>query len=157
MQKVLNTKAVYESQTGLVVANEIESILEEFSLNEKVGAATVDNASNMDVALKTLKFLKVGCFAHTLNLAAQKVYSIGAIRKWCAKHRAVVVWLKRSTMAKTVLQRSAFNPIRTRPCSLVVDEAGQPRHIICTFRDVSLCTGFINIIREGFLLCRTHN
>jgi len=31
MQKVLNTKAVYESQTGLVVANEIESILEDLS------------------------------------------------------------------------------------------------------------------------------
>ncbi|KAK9536025.1 hypothetical protein VZT92_005847 [Zoarces viviparus] len=103
-QKVLNTKAVNESQTGLVVADEINSILVEFSLNAKVVAATVDNASNMDVALKTLKFLKVGCFAHTLNLAAQKVYCTSAVTKWCAKLRAVVVWLKRSTMAKTVLQ-----------------------------------------------------
>ncbi|KAG7282285.1 hypothetical protein CRUP_024253, partial [Coryphaenoides rupestris] len=49
----------------------------------------------MDVALKQLKFLKVGCFAHTLNLAAQKVYSISAVTKWCARLRAVVVWLKR--------------------------------------------------------------
>ena len=103
-QKVLNTKAVYESQTGLVVADEITSILVEFSLKTKVVAATVDNASNMDVALKALKFLKVGCFAHTLNLAAQKVYGITAVTKWCARLRAVVVWLKRSTMAKTVLQ-----------------------------------------------------
>ncbi|KAG7280974.1 hypothetical protein CRUP_022985, partial [Coryphaenoides rupestris] len=59
----------------------------------------------MDVALKQLKFLKVGCFAHTLNLAAQKVYSISAVTKWCARLRAVVVWLKRSTMAKTVLRK----------------------------------------------------
>ena len=35
----------------------------------------------MDVALKAFKFLKVGCFAHTLNLAAQKVYSITAVTK----------------------------------------------------------------------------
>lgn len=103
-QKVLNTKAVYESQTGLVVAKEIDGILEEFQINRKVVAATVDNAANMDVALKSLKFLKVGCFAHTLNLAAQKVYSISAITKWCARLRAVVVWLKRSTMAKTVMR-----------------------------------------------------
>lgn len=69
-------------QTGLVVADEINCILEEFQINTKVVAATVDNASNMDVALKNLKLLKVGCFAHTLNLAAQKVYSISAITKW---------------------------------------------------------------------------
>lgn len=55
-QKVLNTKAVYESQTGLIVADEINSILEEFQINNKVVAATVDNASNMDVALKTWSF-----------------------------------------------------------------------------------------------------
>ncbi|XP_034035123.1 zinc finger BED domain-containing protein 4-like [Thalassophryne amazonica] len=103
-QKVLSTEAVYEAQTGLVVAEEIHKILEEFKLTGKVLAATVDNASNLDVALKNLKFLKVGCFAHTLNLAAQKVYGIQAVTRWCAKIRAVVVWLKRSTMSKTVLR-----------------------------------------------------
>ena len=103
-QKVLSTEAVYESQTGPVVAEEIHSILEEFKLTGKVIAATVDNASNMDVALKNLHFLKVGCFAHTLNLAAQKVYGIPAVTNWCAKIRSVVLWLKRSTMSKTVLR-----------------------------------------------------
>lgn len=103
-QKVLNTKAVYESQTGLVVAEEIHGILEEFHLNKKAVAATVDNASNMDVALKNLPLLKVGCFAHTLNLAAQKVYSISAVTRWCARLRTVVVWLKRSTLSKPVLR-----------------------------------------------------
>ncbi len=45
----------------------------------------------MDVALKNLKLLKVGCFAHTLNLATQKVYSISAITMWCARLRSMVV------------------------------------------------------------------
>ncbi|KAK0148013.1 Zinc finger BED domain-containing protein 1 [Merluccius polli] len=103
-QKVLSTEVVYEAQTGLVVAEEIKSILEDFQLTGKVIAATVDNASNMDVALRNLQFLKVGCFAHTLNLAAQKVYGIQTVTRWCAKIRAVVVWLKRSTMSKTVLR-----------------------------------------------------
>ncbi len=98
-QKVLNTKAVYESQTGLVV-HEINCILEDFQINTKFVAATVDNASNMDVALKNLKLLNVGCFAHTLNLAAQKVYSINDITKWCARLRSIVVWLRRSSIAK---------------------------------------------------------
>ncbi|XP_034040278.1 uncharacterized protein LOC117522970 [Thalassophryne amazonica] len=103
-QKVLSTEAVYEAQTGLVVAEEIHKILQEFKLTGKVLAATVDNASNLDVALKNFKFLKVGCFAHTLNLAAQKVYGIQAVTRWCAKIRAVVVWLKHSTISKTVLR-----------------------------------------------------
>ena len=103
-QNVLSTEAVYESQTGPVVAKEIASVVEQFHLGEKITAATVDNASNMDVALRSLDFLKVGCFAHTLNLAAQKVYDIPAVSNWCAKIRAVVVWLKRSSLSKTVLR-----------------------------------------------------
>ncbi|KAJ7998253.1 hypothetical protein DPEC_G00220710 [Dallia pectoralis] len=95
-------RAVTKFVTGPVVAQEIHSILEEFKLTGKVIAATVDNAYNMDVALRNLTFLKVGGFVHKLNLAAQKVYSIHAVTRWCAKIRVVVVWLKRSTMSKTV-------------------------------------------------------
>lgn len=102
--KVLSTKAVYEAQTGMVVAEEIKEVLEEFKISDKIAAATVDNASNMGVALRNLNFLKMGCFAHTLNLAAQKVYNVSAVTKWRAKLREVVVWLKRSTMSKTVLR-----------------------------------------------------
>ncbi|KAF7203537.1 zinc finger BED domain-containing protein 1-like, partial [Nothobranchius furzeri] len=103
MQNVLSTEAVYESQTGLVVAKEILSIVEQFNLGQKVIAATVDNASKMDAALKNLNF-EEGWFAHTLNLAAQKVYDIPAVSSWCAKIRSVVVWLKRSSLSKTVLR-----------------------------------------------------
>lgn len=49
-QKVLSTQAVYESQSGPVVAEEIEEILVEFGVREKVEAMTVDNAANMEVA-----------------------------------------------------------------------------------------------------------
>jgi len=80
-QKVLSTEAVYESQTGPVVAQEIHYILEDFNLTKKIIAATVDNAYNKHVALRNLIFFKVGCFAHTLNLAAQKVYGIQAVTR----------------------------------------------------------------------------
>ncbi|CAM4485913.1 unnamed protein product [Leuciscus chuanchicus] len=94
-QKVLSTEAVYESQTGPVVAQEIHSILEEFKLTGKVIAATVDNAYNMDVALRNLKF---------------KVYGIQAVTRWCAKIRAVVVWLKRSHHEQNCPEREAATP-----------------------------------------------
>ncbi|XP_056120666.1 zinc finger BED domain-containing protein 6-like [Rhinichthys klamathensis goyatoka] len=64
-EKVLQTRAVYKAQTGIAVAEEIEGILEEFRVKEKVVAATVDNAANMDVAVKT-KYHQVYMFcAHT--------------------------------------------------------------------------------------------
>ncbi|KAM3843276.1 activating transcription factor 7-interacting protein 1-like [Diretmus argenteus] len=58
-QAVLKTQAVYEAQTGPVVAEEIEAILKEFSIDLKdIVGVTVDNASDMDVAVKRLKILK---------------------------------------------------------------------------------------------------
>ena len=57
---VLSTEAVYDSQTGPVVAKEIASVVEQFQLGEKIVAATVDNGSNKDVALRNFDFLEVG-------------------------------------------------------------------------------------------------
>uniref|UniRef100_A0AAV2M6L3 Uncharacterized protein n=1 Tax=Knipowitschia caucasica TaxID=637954 RepID=A0AAV2M6L3_KNICA len=58
----------------------------------------------MDVAIKRLQFVKLGCFAHTLNLAAQSLYSSSLVAQWTAKIRAIIVWMKRSSMAKVVLR-----------------------------------------------------
>ncbi|XP_078017009.1 E3 SUMO-protein ligase ZBED1-like [Epinephelus lanceolatus] len=104
-QRVLHTRAVYQSQTGEVVAEEISDILEEFKIElSKVCAVTVDNAGNLDVAIRKLGILKIGCFAHTLNVAAQKIYTVASIDKWAAQIRSVVVWFKRSSVANTVLK-----------------------------------------------------
>ncbi|KAK5933433.1 hypothetical protein CgunFtcFv8_013916 [Champsocephalus gunnari] len=51
----------------------------------------------MDVAIKRLHFIKLGCFA-------QSVYYLALVTKWTAKIRDVVVWMKRSSMGKTVLR-----------------------------------------------------
>jgi hypothetical protein len=50
-----------------------KEISEEFGITRKVVAITDDNAPNMDVAVRKLEWLKIPCFAHTLNLAANKV------------------------------------------------------------------------------------
>lgn len=101
--KVLKTQAVYEAQTGEVVAQEVEAILKEFGIWEKVVAATVDNAANMNVAMKKLQFVKIGCFAHTLNFAAQKIHQCSTVANWAARARAVVKWMRKSHMAKVIL------------------------------------------------------
>ncbi|KAK7944746.1 hypothetical protein WMY93_000474 [Mugilogobius chulae] len=118
--KVLQTKAVYECQTGDAVAEEIESILNEFGVRSKVVAATVDNAANMDVALRKLRIRKIGCFAHTLNLAAQKINRCNTISNWAARVRSIVVWIKRCHMAKVVL-REKQQLLDLPPHALIMD------------------------------------
>lgn len=86
------------------MAEEISDILEEFKIElSKILAVTVDNAGNMDIAIKKLQILKIRCCAHALNLAAQKIYKIASIDKWAALTRAVVMWFKRSSTSKTEL------------------------------------------------------
>lgn len=77
--------------------------MEEFSAKVVV-AITMDNAAHMDVAVKKMSIRKIGCFAHTLNIAAQKLYSIPSVSKWAGRMRAMVVRLKRSSLAKSVLR-----------------------------------------------------
>ncbi|KAL0965132.1 hypothetical protein UPYG_G00277210 [Umbra pygmaea] len=103
-ENVLHTRAVYTSQTGEVIAEEIGDILDEFEIKHKVIAITVDNAANMDVAVKKMSIIKIGCFAHTLNIAAQKLYTVPSVSRWAGRIRAMVVWLKRSSLAKPVLK-----------------------------------------------------
>jgi len=105
-QKVLKTKAEYTAQTGCVVAEEISDVLSEFGKSDKIVAVTVDNAANMDVAIKHMRFVKLCCFTHTLNLAAQSLYSLNSVSQWVAKVRTIVVWMKRCSMAKVVLEKS---------------------------------------------------
>ncbi|XP_044058674.1 uncharacterized protein LOC122879066 [Siniperca chuatsi] len=101
-QKVLCTKPVYDTQTDTVVAEQIGGILEEFGVRDKVVAMTVDNAFN--ISIKKLQFRMLRCFAHILNLAAQKVYTSNTVARWASKIRAVVEWIKRSSTAQTVLR-----------------------------------------------------
>ena len=102
--KVLVTRPVYVSQTGENISSEIEDVLAEFGIESKVSGMTVDNAQNMHVGVTRLNITKLGCFAHTMNLAAQKVYGIPAIARWIGKVRAIVVWFRRVHMAHVVLE-----------------------------------------------------
>lgn len=70
------TPGQFMSLRRAFVEEEIGGILEEFDIKSKVVAITVDNAANMDVAVRRMHILKLGCFAHCLNLGAQKLYIV---------------------------------------------------------------------------------
>ena len=61
-------------------------------------------ASNMIVAINRLNILRIGCFAHTLNLGAQKIYTSTALMIWVRRIRNTVVWFMQVPLGKVVLR-----------------------------------------------------
>ena len=84
--KVLKTKVIYKTQTGAMIARETGDILDEFGIRGKIAAITVDNASNMDVAV-------IGCLTHTHLILELKVCT--QVAKWTAKIWNVILWMKK--------------------------------------------------------------
>ena len=61
---------VPEDHTGINIASRVEEVLEEFQLKkEELLSVTTDAGSNMVVALKELKVLRLTCFGHVLHNA----------------------------------------------------------------------------------------
>ena len=104
--KVLRTKAVFIPQTGANVAVEIGECLAEYDIKEKVSVITVVNAANMDVAAEKANVKKIGCFAHTLNLAAQKALGNRDVVNWKSKIRSIIAWFRSINMGKVVLKEN---------------------------------------------------
>ena len=119
--KVLETKAVYDSQTGEAIAAEIDECLTKFAIPlEKVVGLTVDNAANMAVAGRELNVLRIPCFAHSMNVSAGKLYQETSFTKWVARirvHMAGVV-LKEKLKALELPQHAVILDARTRWNSL---------------------------------------
>ncbi len=67
---------------------------------------TVDNAKNIEVAFKKLQSvpLKVGCFAHTLNLAVQKAFADDPIKEIMGKIKLIVTFFHKSSIGLAVLK-----------------------------------------------------
>lgn len=104
-QTVLGSKEVYEVKTGPIVGKEVETILEEFGVREKIIALTVNNPAYVNLAVSTPQPKKIGCFAQTLNTAAQMIMDrFDQDPRWCAHIRDFIVWLKGSPMAETILK-----------------------------------------------------
>lgn len=107
--KVLQTKAVYESQTGEAIEIEIRDILVKFGIADKVVGITVDNAANMAVCARNLDIMHLPCFAHSMNISASKLYNETIFTRWLARIRSIVLWFKRVHLAGVVLKEKLQN------------------------------------------------
>lgn len=68
---LLGCREFSENHTSINLSNQINLILNEWHLENKIILAVSDNANNIKRALSILRLKNFGCFAHTLNLIVQ--------------------------------------------------------------------------------------
>ncbi|KAK5934801.1 hypothetical protein CgunFtcFv8_020223 [Champsocephalus gunnari] len=94
-----------ESHTGRNLAEHLRKALAEWEIKEKDPVIVTDNASNMTIAAEEAVFtLHVKCYAHTLNLAAQRALKITAVARLLGRVRRIVNFSRRSTTANHMLK-----------------------------------------------------
>ncbi|KAK6169740.1 hypothetical protein SNE40_020731 [Patella caerulea] len=103
--KVLCTTKFDESHTAENITSFLESVMDEWDICEKTVALVTDNASNMLLAASKLDGIThLPCFAHTLNLAAQKGLKTDGVSRVLSKIRKVVTYFHKSTSATELLR-----------------------------------------------------
>ena len=105
---VLQTRPLYESHTSEHLSEALTEAVTEWKLQR--GSSTIpvttDNAKNMVNAVNATAGLgpQIGCFAHTVNLAAKNAVSINQVSRLLGKMRKVVAFFHRSTTATHALK-----------------------------------------------------
>ena len=121
---VLQTRAVYESHTGAHMARLLLDVVEEWQLTDKSVVLVTDNAANMICAAEIGKFPHVKCFAHTLNLAAQRALKLPTVSRLLGRVRRVSAYFHRSTKAKHLFEENQKAVLKlTSPLKLITDVA----------------------------------
>ncbi|KAK7916754.1 hypothetical protein WMY93_012515 [Mugilogobius chulae] len=102
---VLQTRAMFESHTGSNVADFLVCVMDEWGLKDKDPALVTDNAGNMAIAAEIAKLLHIRCFAHTINLSAQRALKTPTVSRLLGRIRQIVTFFRKSTTASHVLQQ----------------------------------------------------
>ncbi|XP_053376453.1 E3 SUMO-protein ligase ZBED1-like [Mercenaria mercenaria] len=107
---VLMTRAMPDSHTGQNIADFLKEALVEWGIPQTPLYLVSDNAANMKRAGEILQCeLHLGCFAHVLNLAAQKGLKVKGVSAILARVRHIVAFFHRSTTAAALLKVKASN------------------------------------------------
>lgn len=101
---VLQTRAMFISHTGSNIADLLHSVIDGWGLGDKDPALVTDNASNMTIAAELAKLVHVKCFAHSLNLAAQRALKVPTMARLLRRIRSIVAFFRKSTAASHVLK-----------------------------------------------------
>ena len=101
---VLTTKEVRERHTAVNVADDLQAVVDDWNLAPKVAGIITNNARNMVAALAQLPWIRVSCFAHTLQLAVKEGLKVPAVVEILARCRKIVGHFKHSCVASRALE-----------------------------------------------------
>lgn len=105
VSNILQTRALFESHTGINIAKLLTEAMNEWGLNDKVPAIVTDNAAKMLRAVGLTETLHIGCFVHVLNLASQAALKMPAVSRLLGRLRWISAFFHRSTIASHELKR----------------------------------------------------
>ena len=106
---VLQTRQMCESHTGENIAVVLKQAIREWCIQDRPTKripVVTDNASNMKVAAKKAELEPhLGCFAHTVNLAAQRGLQVKSVSRLLAAVKQNVNFFHPSTTANALLKQ----------------------------------------------------
>ena len=94
---VLQTKLIEESHTAINLADFLQTCFHEWGTRDRFIIGMTDNAKNITNAWQNMDRLSIPCFAHTLNLAVNKVLKVGQVANVMAHARKLVAQFHYST------------------------------------------------------------
>ncbi|KAL2089183.1 hypothetical protein ACEWY4_016082 [Coilia grayii] len=95
---------MFDSHTGSNLAELLLEVFDEWDIKDKDPVLATDNAANMAIAAELAKLMHVRCFAHTLNIAAQRALKTTAVSRLLGRIRQIVSFFRKSTLASHILQ-----------------------------------------------------
>ena len=107
---LLETREFPESHTGANIAEELESIMDEWKLHKQgLSAVTTDNGSNVVSAIDILGCIRMPCFSHTLQLAVEQVLKLPRVSSALARCRRLVSHFNHSAKSTYMLKQKQTN------------------------------------------------
>ena len=79
------------------MADDLQAVVEEWNLAQKVNGITTDDAHNMVAARALLLWICVPCFTHTLQLVAKEGFKVPAPAEVLSSSRKIVGHFKIQT------------------------------------------------------------
>lgn len=89
--------------TSQNIKDDLQNVIRQWGLQNKVAACTTDNAANITAAIRLCKWRHIPCFAHSLNLIVQS--SLEHIQETRSKVKTIVEYFKRSSIATEKLKQ----------------------------------------------------
>ncbi len=103
---ILDCHRVLGHHTATMIKEEVEKILEEFNIKEKVLTMVTDSGSNVVKAARDMDLRRIPCYAHSLNLVVtDSIKSVPDLQEARDKVSRVVKLTRQSTIAKEKLDQ----------------------------------------------------